>query len=484
MNLKALRFNYIAFALCSVLLLILNFQSVGVEGGMDSWQHFLISKLAIKHPELFLDQWNKPVFTLLTTLITQGGMGPLILFNIFCVTVGALLLSLALHNKGFKNTWSVIPFVVFMPELFLNVISGLTEPLSLFLVALFIWLWSKNHFRSAIILAGFLPFVRTEGFVIDGAVLILAVYDRKLKTLPWMLLGIVFMNFLGFAITGKPLWIITENPYWKHEVAGTFDPGSGNLFHFVHLARQMFGISLLVLGGIGMLLIIVDLLKKHKTDGLFVFALTGFVLYFTAHSLIYFLGILGSHGLTRPMALIAPFLGVMAYFTINKLLMNQGHVFRLASFGLIALVVVFNAYKETKFPWPFKLKEVAIPFDKTQTNFVKAGEWLKQHQLMDRVIVHQSPYFNCIFNKDPYDVKSSYYTWSIDQKNDWSNDLTIVIWDGFSAKREGNLPLEWLQSNPRFKEICFIEGFEKPKDDPNRYDIRIFEKVPLWLQTK
>lgn len=484
MLLKGLRFHYIALFICLVFLIILKFQSYGVEGGMDSWQHFLISKLAIKHPELLLDQWNKPVFTLITVLIAQGGMDALIYFNILCVTLGAFLFALAANNAGFKNSWLIIPFTVFMPELFLNVISGLTEPLSLLLVAIFTWLWSKNNYRSALILAGFLPFVRTEGFVIDGAIVLLAIYDKQLRKLPWMLIGLLFMNTLGFAITGQLFWVITENPYWKHEVSGTFDPGSGNLFHFVHLARQMFGISLTILTVLGIGCLIFNVFKKRSVPSLILFAFCAFILYFSAHSLIYYLGVLGSHGLTRPMALLSPFIALLSFYAIQVILnaFKFAHPEKLQI--VLALIVVFNAYRETKFPLPVQVNRVAIPFDKTQINFVKAGEWLKNNHLLDRVIVHQSPFFNCYFDKDPYDTKSSYYIWSIDQKNDWSNDFTIVVWDGFSAKREGNMPLEWLQNNSHFKEIHFIEGHEKPADDPQRYDIHIFEKVPLWLKSK
>lgn len=482
--LRDLKYNYIAFVLSLVALYFIKYQSSGVEGGMDSWSHFLISKYAPRHPELFLDQWNKPVFTVLTTLFCQNTIDSLITFNIYCVLIGALLISLSVHYKGFRNSWVLIPFIVFMPELFLNTVSGLTEPLSLLLVAVFIWLWTSGNYRSAMILAGFLPFVRTEGFVIDGAILIWAVYDKRYKAMPWILLGLVFMDLLGYAITGHPFWIVTDNPYWRFEMDGAFDPGSGDLMHFIHLSRSMFGLVLIVLAILGLLTIVVQLFRKDKPNSLFVFAALAFVFYFSAHTLIYYFGILGSHGLTRPMALLAPFVGLIAFYPIDFFLKKAGHVWRMSVFTLIALSVIWVGYAETKFPKPHRYDQVAIPFDRTQIGFVKAGNWLRDNGLLDRVIVHQSPFFNCIFDKDPYDPKSSYYIWSIDQANDWSEDGTIVIWDGWSAKREGNMPLEWLQKNPRFKELLYIKGENPPADDPERFDIYIFEKIPLGSETE
>ncbi|MCC6818665.1 MAG: hypothetical protein IT245_07230, partial [Bacteroidia bacterium] len=453
-------------------------------GGMDSWQHFLISKYAPQYPELFLDQWNKPVFTIISAWFCQGQIDQLVYMNIFAITLGALFFSFALKSYGYKNSWVIIPFIVFMPELFLNSISGLTEPLALLMIGIFIWLWSKSNHKSALILASFLPFIRTEGFVLLGAVFILIIFEKKSKYLPWLLIGSLVMNFIGYFITSKPFWIITENPYWKHEINGTFDPGNGSLFYFVNLARPMFGLILVSIGILGFIWIVFDWFRLKKMSPIYVFAVSSFVLYFLAHSAIYYLGILGSHGLTRPMALIAPFIAIISYYPINTILINNGHRFRILSFTFITILVVYNGYKETKFPFPWKLKAIAIPMDVTQINFTKAGNWLKVKGLENRCIVHQSPFFNCKFNKNPYDVKSSYYIWSIDQNNDWSRDSTIIIWDGFSAKREGNMPLEWLTNNPRFEELLFIEGTEKPSDDAHRFDIHIFEKKPASLNSK
>lgn len=477
MQSQSVRFNVLAFAISLSLLLILFYQSQGLEGGMDSWMHFLNSKYAFKHPELFLDQWNKPVFTVITAPVCQLGIQALEVFNILCVSLAALLVSLALRQAGYRNSWLIVPLMVFMPVTLLNTISGLTEPLAILMVSTFIYLWMTTKRIAAVILAGFLPFIRTEGFVICGAIVYLILSSKDYKLMLWLLVGSVMMNFLGFAITGHPFWIITDNPYLNHELNGTFDPGSGSLFHFFHHARNMFGLPLIIFGISSTLLPIWLRNKRQALPEMLGFSIIGFWLYFWAHTLIYYLGILGSHGLTRPMALLSPFLGLMVFFFFDYLLLNLSHRIRILSASVLTVWVAITAYFETNFPMPYGVQSIAIPFDASQNNFIKAGNWLKENGMLSRKVVHQSPYFNVKFNKDPYDINEGYWVWSIDKKDDWTNDGTIIVWDGFSAKREGGMPLEWLKNNPAYKQIHFIDGDTSVVEDPDRFDIYIFEKV-------
>lgn len=479
MQSQSVRFNLLAFTFAIALLLVLFYQSDGIEGGMDSWMHFLNSKYAFKHPELFLDQWNKPVFTLITAPICQFGIKALEIFNILCVAFAGLLISLAMRHAGFRNSWLIIPLLVFTPVCFLNTISGLTEPLAILMVALFIYLWVISKRIAAVILAGFLPFIRTEGFVIAGAIVYLIVLSKDYKLLLWLFVGSIMMNFLGFIITGHPFWIITDNPYVNHELNGSFDPGSGSLFHFFYQARSMFGLPLLVLGVSSTLLPFWLKYKKQTIPELLSFALLGFWMYFWAHALIYYFGILGSHGLNRPMALLAPFLAIMSFLIFDYLFVKSGHLFRLTAAGVLAIIVCITAYFENNFPMPYGIKSKAIPFDASQENFIKAGNWLKENNLLNRRVVHQSPFFNVHFNKDPYNMNDGYWIWSIDKNADWTKDGTIVIWDGFSAKREGGMPLDWLKQNPTYKQLHFIDGPNNIVEDPDRFDVYIFEKIPV-----
>lgn len=470
---------YSAFLSVLILLFFVFLQSQGVEGGLDSWNHYLISKCAFLHPDLLLDQWNKPVFTLITVLICQFGFNALIVFNIFCVAISGLLLALGLKALGYKNTWTLIPLTVFTPILFQNTISGLTELLNVLFLSLVFYFWCKDQLKSAVIIASFLPFVRTEGFVICAAIFLMLVINKEYKLILWLISGSVVMNLVGFVITGKPFWIITENPYWKHETEGTFEAGSGSFFHYVIQGRAIFGLPLEIAFVCSNLLIAYSVLYKRKIENVVLLSLFVFWSYFIAHTTIYYLGILGSHGLTRVMAVVAPPLAVLSYFVLNEFfnLFKLNSKIQFISISTFALVVVWTAYHESDYAKPHRYSEATVKPDKTQKNFIKAGEWLIENKLMNRPIIHQSPYFDVRFNKDPYNIESSYRVWSIDQKSDWAAKGVIVIWDGFSAVREGNMKLDWLRNNPDYKLLHTIDGFEKPDYDSTMYKICIFEKI-------
>jgi len=473
----AYRSSLLSALLCAFLLFFVFLQAQGVEGGQDSWNHFLISKCAIHHPDLLLDQWNKPVFTWCTVLICQLGINALIIFNIVCVVLSGFFVAAGMQKQGFKHTWVLVPFTVFTPVLFHNTISGLTEPLNVLFLSLVIFFWCAEKRKLSVGLASFLPFVRTEGFVICGAVFIMILARKEYRLLYWLVLGSFIMNLAGFIITHEPFWIITENPYWKHETEGTFEAGSGSFLHYMRLARALFGVPLLFLFLLGNVIWVLRKIKRQDIPEMLSMSLLIFHLYFFAHTTIYYFGILGSHGLPRVMAVIAPALAISSFISIDFMVKNLHHRYRIAAFAGIAILVIWVAYKETGYPKPHRFSEITVQADKSHTNFIKAGEWLQDHHLMDRPIIHQYPYFDVRFDKDPYNIQSSYRVWSIDQKSDWAAKGVIVIWDGFSAVREGNMKLEWLQNNPDYKEIYFIQGFEQPADNPSMYDIHIFEKV-------
>lgn len=470
-----------AFTTVAILLVFLLIQSQGIEGGQDSWQHFLISKYAIKYPELLLDQWNKPVFTWCTLFVCQVGMQAMIIFNICCSLLSGLLISLALEKNRVKNAWLALPFLAFCPIMFGNTISCLTEPLNVLLLSLVFYLWFCQHFKTSVALASILPFVRTEGFVICGAIFIIILYKKEYKLLFWLLIGSVIMNIAGFAVTGKPLWIITENPYLKFEQEGQFDPGTGELLYYVKQARALFGLPLLVLILLAHGIAIIQFLKKNRSPkypniGLVILV---FWFYFAAHTLIYYLGILGSHGLVRVMAVVAPCIAILAVYGFNYLceILPEFKFKAPILTAFIAFAVLHVGYKENNYAKPYHFKEPTVKKDVSLTNFELATDWLKQNHLLSRTIIHQLPAFNVLMNKDPYDPHSSYYIWSINKPDDWAEKGVIVVWDGFYSTREGNMPLEWLMKNPNYRLIHSIEGFERPADYPTIYDIRIFEKI-------
>jgi len=474
---KAFVFSII---ICGTLLGFAYYQSISLEGGQDTWQHFLISKYAFKYPELLIDQWNKPVFTWCTTLFCNIGLNAMVIFNITSVILSSILISLSLKKEKIDYSWISIPLICFSPIVFGNTISCLTEPLNMLMLSFVIYLWQFEFKKTSIILASFLPYLRTEGFVICGAIFIFIILRKEYRLLIWLFIGSIVLNFVGFAITHHPFWIITDNPYLKAELESSFDPGKGSLLHYVHAARQMFGVPILILFLSGHFLFFYQIFKLKIINQLVLLSLLIFWAYFSAHTTIYYLGILGSHGLTRVMAVIVPCMVIVSTYFLAFILekLNTTHKnIKIILPIAIAVWAIWIGYKETEYAKPHRLNKPSVKIDKVNNNILKAGTWLQNNQLLERTIIHQSPYFNVMFNKNPYDVKSSYYIWSIDKKNDWAEKGVIVIWEGFYCTREGNMPLKWLQENNNYKQLTFINGIDENGKSDAMLDIYIFEKV-------
>ncbi len=469
-----------SIVICSTLLGFAFYQSLSLEGGQDTWQHFLISKYALNYPELLIDQWNKPVFTWCTTLFCNLGLNAMVIFNIVSVLLSSIIIAFSLQKAKIKLAWLAIPLICFCPIVLGNTISCLTEPLNMLILSLVLFLWQFEFKKISIIIASFLPYLRTEGFVICGAIFIFIILIKEYSYLPWLLVGSIILNIVGFAITNHPFWIISDNPYLKAELESTFDPGKGNFLHYLHAARQIFGLPSLILFLGGNILFIYQVIKTKISNKMVLLSLLIFWSYFLAHTAIYYLGILGSHGLTRVMAVIVPSMIIVSlYFLsfilekLNSVHKNIKHVLPIA----IALLCIWIGYKETGYAKPYRISEPTVKIDRVNNNLLKAGTWLQNNHLLDRTIIHQSPYFNVMFNKNPYDVKSSYYIWSIDKKNDWAAKGVIVTWEGYYCTREGNMPLKWLQENTNYKLLTYIKGIDEKGKADEMLDIYIFEKI-------
>ena len=102
------------------------------------------------------------------------------------------------------------------------------------------------------LISGFLPYARTEGFVILAVILFFILFvKRDFKAFGFVLIGSLFFNTLGWIIEGKPFWIITENPYIKFQLSGENVCGSGSFFHYFRWGHATFGMLTMVLMAIG-----------------------------------------------------------------------------------------------------------------------------------------------------------------------------------------------------------------------------------------
>lgn len=471
---------FVLTLLSALLLAVLTYSafiSEGCEGGMDSYNHYLISKFSWKHPELLLDQWGKPLYNILASPFAQSGFLGVEVFNILLLTGSAWMVWLTARTLQLSHAWLGFLVVLLPQESIQNSLSGLTEFLNTFLLALFLYLAASKRWNMAAALAGLLPFARSEGFVLMAvAGFYLLFVERKYKSLIWFLAGPVLFNMLGWWILNDPLWIV-HNPYIKAQVLGLNICGSGSLFHYAKNARYLFsvlGTVLLVCGTLTALIKGGVLRKTEPIHRYMLFLVSGmFWLYFGVHSFIWWKGMMGSCGYTRVMIVITPLAALLGVYAWNEIIKKFPKAKTAGMILLLGLALV--SAKHT-----YSYMHARVPYDisEEQKEFNKVAQWLPTYDYKGHRLFFLYPYLNILLDLDPYNKTRFEFLWSFDF--DYSEKGSILIWDAHFGPNECQIPLQKLMNNPDF---VLVKSFypDKPFPTLNQYpfEIHVFKRVKI-----
>jgi len=279
-------------------------------GGYDNWKHYLISHHLFTHPELSLNTWGKPVFSILCAPFSFFGFKGAQLFNVICFIL-FLWFSRKIFNKfDIKASWIEPVFVASAPIYFLCVTSSLTEPLFALLLIFSIYLFLERKLILCMLVLSLLPFVRNEGYFM-WIPFCLAYLN---KTDWWKCIFLGFGTIIFAVITGIThgdlLYVIHNNHYLNHD--GHY--GSGDWFHFLYRAVIWLGLPLTAL-------LIISFFKTKNLKSLgaseknFIFlTFTTFFIYFIIHVIFWSFGIMGSLGLERVFVGITQLISVGFFF--------------------------------------------------------------------------------------------------------------------------------------------------------------------------
>lgn len=489
MRISGNKYNYLFPGILSVIaalfFIILGLRSPGVEGGMDSYQHYLIARYSWTYPELFLHQWGKPLFTLFASPFAQFGMIGNIIFNIICWIGTAWMVYLTSLHLKFKFPYFSFCAVLFSPIFFDQIISGLTEPFCAFLLSWFFFAMVKEKYLLGAVLAGFMPFARSEGFMIMAvAGFYLLFVIKSPKAFIFLLAGSLFMNSLGWLIEGKPLWIFTENPYIRVELEKVNICGSGGISHYFRAIPITFGF---ILGGLsltGGLWLAYNRIRQfrqmfspNQTNVMFWIVFGSFVLYFTVHSLIWYWGKMGSCGYIRVMTVIVPAVALLSNSFIDRFYKSAVFVrtplqWRKVYMGLLILasaIMIYEPFWRYAGKYPLKISA-------EQQLFREAALWLKKQDIENRTLYFLYPYLNILAEIDPWDTKHFIEIWGFNLK--YAPMGSYVIWDGHFGPNEGKLPLQTLENHPDFTKIkSFIPATPFKTLNDFNFEIHIFERT-------
>jgi hypothetical protein len=459
--------------------------SPGVEGGMDSYNHYLIARFSWLHPsELLLDQWGKPIYNILASPFAQFGMMGVIVFNILLLIGTAWLAYFAALRLHFKHAWVAFVLCIASPIWFGNTISGLTEPLNAFLLMLVFYLFARDRVYAGAILSGFLPFARSEGYVIMAVIgLYLLFIVRNYKAFGLLLVGMIFMNFLGWAVEGEPLWIYTKNPYIKYQIESTAKQenicGHGELLHYWKNMYWMMGKPRLWLFLFGAVLLVYRYLRNRKDKAIqkvVYLALGVYALYFFIHSWIWYKGMMGSCGYPRVMVVIEPLAALVMAFSAETILNWFDKLFSGIKQRLVYATVLIGTAVVMYYPYKIFGGRYPIQISQEQELFVEVADWYNQQDYEPRMKYFLYPYFNILADIDPKDTDHFIELWSFDAR--YAPVGSIVIWDGHFGPNEGNVPLEMLENHQDFKKIksFYPQVAFKTLNDYN-FEIHVFERT-------
>lgn len=464
-------------------LLLTFFAETTFDAG-DGIRHYLISRYSWNHPGLLLDSWGKPFFSLVSSPFSQFGLYGTTVFNIVCGISSAYIVYRIAKKLNYKNSVLAIPFLLFAPIYFPTMNSGLTEPFfGLVLILSILMIVEKRCFAAAILIS-FLPFVRTEGFLFLPLFFLVLIFYRSFVPALLLSFGTALYSIIGFFYFGDLLWIKTQNPY---NGANRDAYGSGELFSFADKYDSIWGVVLTVLLVLGILLIVIqvffkrkDLSEKKILSSIInvetTLILGCFVIFFAAHSIMWWKGLANSMGLVRVFASVMPCSTLICLKGFN--LLTPDFIFRnkIVKVSLVATLLFFIVLK------PFKSEYFPFKLSQEQILVKEAADWMKAEGYDKKKLYYLYPYLPLLLDVDAFDFNKAADLWGLYphmKKEGVATipDGTIIFWDAHFGPNECGIPLDTILNDPNFD---FLKTFY-PKERFTTlggfpFTISIFEK--------
>jgi len=446
-------------------------------GGADSIQHYSLARWGWKYPHLLFNNWGKPLFTILISPFAQFGFIGVQIYNLFLGLSTALLIWKIAHVLNFKNAELSALLVIVTPVYFVLMFTSLTEvTFSFFLVLTILLFLKKKYYYSAIIFS-FLPLIRTESIVLIPLFTTAFILKKRFLPIVFFSTGFWIISLIGYQTYDDYWWLINKMPY-----SGSAKDiyGSGTIYHFISNSsdhRAILGKLLGLLFIVGTIISIINWVQKDRfsLSNSFYFLLLvpgSFLVFFAAHSFVWWQGIGNSLGLLRVIGSVTPLAALTALLSINLAIDFINKQIRVSGviFGYLLLIAIFifgiNDYFSS-----FKVSEPQKVID-------KAASYIKENNLLDQKIYYFNPYTAYKLGIDPYNKTKSYRgVANIEKPSLGIPDSSIIIWDAHFGPNEGRVSLEALQSQ---KSLHTIKIF-KPEIPfkvlgGHNYEVHIFMK--------
>lgn len=442
------------------------------EGGSDNFIHYRVSRYAFKYPGLFLDHWGKPFFTLVSAPFAQFGFKGFIFFNVLCGVLASFFTWKVAEKLKLSHTWMGMVLVLTMPIYYIMMVSVMTEILFSLVLILSIYFILQERYILAAILFSSLFLIRTEGYILYPFVAFVFAWKRQWIAIPFLGFFFLLYSIIGWFYFGDFLWLINQIPYGDtSELYGT-----GELLFFAKQYKLIFGRWAGIFMAIGILLAGIQFLmliwkeRKLKTDFILIEVLL--LVYFAAHSYVWWSGTGASAGLIRVMAAIIPLAALSAVRTVDFISQKSP----LPKFYVRVLMILFSIYLIRV---PFKTWPLPFKYGEREKTIVAAVDWMQNSKYANTKIYFYEPLIYHLLDRDPFD--HSVIKELVDD-HDYPENVTkpgeLIFYDMHFGPNEGGLPLKNLMQNPRFKLVNYFEPLESFKVLGNYdYAVLIFERV-------
>lgn len=443
----------------------------------DSINHYLYARYAPQHPLNLLHSWAKPLFTLVIMGPSQLGYKALMLFQCGLVAASAWLSYQVARGLHIPYAALAILCCYAAPDYFHIQFSGLTEPMfGLILIgSVALAVYGRPAWSTA--LASWLPFVRSEGFMLLGLWVLYLAWQRQWRALPLVFLGYLVYSAVGAVVLGEPGWVFGQNAYPTVSQYGHGKP-SQYLVGLLYLLGWVISV-LVVIGGANLVV-----RARHKAlwrSSLFQAELLliygSAILFVTAHTIFWYYGLFGSAGLTRVLAMLPPLLAIVALRGLNCLtnLGRTPQTQRYIATGVATLAVVFlftGLRMSLRWQRDFKaIGDLALA--------QQAAAWYRQqpgHQGKPVVLEHSAVAY--ALGVDIFDRQARPLAYVDKQLQlDKLPVGTMVFWDDWFSVVEGGLPAELLVKNPHYRQRWASKTLRHPWDPGDGYcELIVFEK--------
>lgn len=443
----------LAYVLFAALVITL-FNGTGDSG--DSILHYLFAKSAPKHPELYFNHWAKPVFTLLASPFAQFGFIGMKIFNALVVLMTIVLTHRTAVNWQLKRPIFAALLIACAPLLIRHTFSGLTEPLFALFIAAGMFYTSRNKWAVACALVSFLPFVRSEGLIVITAFGLLLLVRRQWKAIPWLLFGHLVYSVAGWFHYKDILWVFTKIPY----ATTTSNYGNGDLFHFVDQLPFVIGIPSVLILAIGTLVLIVRWIRGQFNPNLHALILYGFLSYFIAHSMFWYLGIFNSMGLNRVLLGIIPFIAILGLVGVNTLLDGiKNQKIQLGITSLIAvLLLTFPIWENpSSVHWQRDMN-----LSQEQQAAQEAADFAITQKEKGNRFIYLPPYLSMALRLDHFDFDMRGDLHPIALKNIQPGD--VLIWDNWFSPVDGHVTQQAIEESGSFKKLKEVKYRQEERE--------------------